>query len=497
MARELLTEGKYDEARKAAEQALRFNPVSPEAESLAGQAELALDHTDQAQRHLERALALQPSAVDARRALGKVFLRRGLFNKAQVEFEDILSSQPGDFFSRYSLGICFVRQRRLAEALREFQEAYRVNSSDPALLLALLDTYIGLHEIRQASATLAELNGRLTNQPGQRMQIAALLVKESAYSLAAEEFERLTAANPDSDELKYDLALAYYRAGEETQASMVLKNMLAADDDAELEDLLGDVEERAQNHAAALVAFRRAMQLGPQNEEYRFDYAQCLENQWDLAAAADVFQAGVLDFPSSAKMWLGLGATYYLAGRYSQAAQSLLKAARIAPGAPEVYRLLGLAYEAAGPFQKRIADRFSRYLISNPPDAPAHYYYAKILIERNQQAEAQSLTEARRELEQAIKLDPNLAEAHGELGVLLSMQGQFHAACGQLQRAVRLDPESSAAYYELSRTYRKLGENGHAQDALREFQRLKATQRRKLDQDAVRSFLARAKHEDP
>jgi tetratricopeptide (TPR) repeat protein len=493
MAREFLRQGKYDQARKAAEQALKFDPGSPEAESLAGQAELALDHLEAARKHLERALALQPSDIDARRALGELFLKQGYFKKAQLEFEAVLASKPDDFLSRYSVGVSLVLQRQLPQALREFQQAYQLNSSNPGLLLALLDTYIRLDEKRQASTTLAALDRRLVNRPDQRMQIAALLVKESAFGLAAEEFERLRAANRDSYELNYDLALAYYRAGKEAQASEVLRNLLARKDDAELEDLLGDVEERADNHAGAVAAFRRAMELAPQDERDRFDYALCLESQWDLAAAARAFQRGILDFPNSARMWLGLGATYYLAGRYKEAAQTLLQAARVAPGAPEVYRLLGLAYEAAGPFQGAIADRFSHYVISNPEDAIAHYYYAKILIERNPPAEAQRLTDARAQLEQAIRLDPKLADPHTELGVLFVIEGRLHAASQELETAVQLDPESSAAYYELARIYRKLGDTGHAQLALRNFQRLKARQKRNSDQDAVRSFLARTK----
>jgi tetratricopeptide (TPR) repeat protein len=494
-AREFLRQGKYDEARKAAEDALHSDPQSPCAESLAGQAELGLGHLEAAQKHLEHALALQPADTDARRALGEVFLTQGRFDQARLEFQRILASRPDDFFSRYSLGISFALQHRLPQALIEFQQAYRLDSSNPALLVALLDAHIRLNHKRQASTILAALDQRLINQPDQRMQIAALLVKESAYELAAEEFERLRVANPDSDELNYDLALAYYRAGRETQASALLRTLLARNDDPELEDLLGDVEERAEKHAAAVNAFRRAVQLAPKNEEYRFDYAECLEAQWDLAGAAKVFKAGILDFPSSAKMWLGLGATYYLAGRYKEAAQTLLQSARVAPDAPEVYRLLGPAYEAAGPLQEAIADRFSRYMASNPSDAMARYYYARILIERNRQGDALDLMEARRQLEQAIHLSPKLAEAHTELGVLLGMQNQFHAARRELERAVQLDPASSTAYYELARVYRKLGDMPLAQRTLRQFQQLKANQKRKLDQEAVRSYLARAKGE--
>jgi tetratricopeptide (TPR) repeat protein len=497
MAREFLKWGKHEEARKTAEQAARSNPLSPDAESLAGQAELGLGHLDAAQEHLERALALQPAAIDARRALGEVFLKQGRFNKARSEFRRVLASRPDDFFSRYSLGISFALEHRLPQALIEFQQAYQLDSSNPALLVALLDAYIKLNHDRQASAILAILDRRLMNQPNQRMQIAALLVKENAYELAAEEFERLRAMNPDSDELNYDLALAYYRAGKETQASVLLRRLLARKDDAELEDLLGDVEERAENHAAAGTAFRRAMELEPQNEGYRFDYAQCLESQWDLAAASKLFETGILDFPSSAKMWLGLGATYYLAGRYKESALTLLHAATVAPNAPEVYPLLGLAYEAAGPFQEAIADRFSRYMANNPPNAMAHYYYGKILLERSRQGDARSLKEAQRQLQQAVDLAPKLAKAHTELGVLLEMQGRFHAARAELERAVQLDPESSAAYYDLGQIYGKLGEREHSQEALRKFQLLKATQNGNLDQEAVRSFLARSKETGP
>jgi len=490
-AQEFLTQGKYQEAREAAQRALQLDSRSAETEALIGTADFALGDLDLAQKHLQRALELQPRSIATRRTLGATYLKKKRLKEARQEFELVLASHPDDFVSLCSVGLALLLDDQPSDALEHFEKAYGLKPGDPTLLIGMLEARLKLKQEAQARATLSELDRRLEPRDPRRLQLPALLVEQGYYGLAIPEFERLRALNPDSYDLNYNLALAYHRAGKEVQASALLATLLAGGENAELENLLGEVEQNRGNHARALTALRCAAELEPQNEDYRFDYAYGLLRRWALDQALEVFASATKEFPKSVKMWLGWGAAYYLAGKYEDAARTLLRAAEIAPRAPEVYYLLGRAYDAAGPHQNSVQRQFSRYMNADPKDAWAQYFYGRILAARSRQASSGDLTEAQQHLERAVALDSNLAEAHMELGNVLDMRGQIEAARGELERAVQLDPKLSAAYYRLAQVYRKLGETMSAHKAVAKFQQLKARERADLDREQIQGFLER------
>ncbi len=335
-AERLLAESKYRQAREAAERALRLEPRSAEAENLAGTAAFALGDLSAAESHLHRAVELRPALVAAHRALAVTYLAEKKLKDARREFLAVLAVEPRDFVSLYSLGVTFLLDDQPVEALKQFERASQVKPHDPTLLARKLEAHLRLKQQPQAEAALADLDSQLSEADAGREQIAALLVNQGAYPLAAHEFEFLRKAHPDSYEVNYNLALAYHRAGREADAARELRRQLAAGESAELEDLLGEVELSRGKGPEALAAYRRAVELDPRSEDYRYDYAQALVHQWALDQALQAFAEAVRDFPRSARMWLGWGATYYLAGKYPEAAQTLLKAAEVAPGRPEV-----------------------------------------------------------------------------------------------------------------------------------------------------------------
>ncbi len=490
-AQSYLEQKDYRQAREAAREALRLDPRSAEAENLLGTAEYGLGNPGMAQEHLERALELDSGLIAARRTLGAIFLKQKRLEDARRNFELVLAADPRDLVSLYSLGLISLLDGRPAAALEQFGKALKLKPGDPTVLLGVLEAQLKMKQKAQAAATLSELDTKLGDRDPRRTELAALLVSQGAYDLAVPEFERLRAIQPDSQETNYNLALAYHRAGKEAEASALLESLLARQENAELEDLLGEVRESRGHQAQALEAFRRAVELEPRNEDYRFDYARALVGQGATNQALEVFTGAAKDFPRSLRMLLGWGATYYLAGKYREAAQTLLRAAEIAPEAPEVYYLLGRAYDAAGPLQGAIAERFAAYLKNAPEDAWARYFYGRILRAGGEANGSEALAEAQQQLERAIQLDPNLAEARVELGHVLEMRGRLEAARKELERAVEIDPRSSAAYYRLAQVYRQLGETARAQNAAQKFQQLKAEEGTNPERERIRGFFER------
>jgi len=349
----------------------------------------------------------------------------------------------------------------------------RTQSTDLAALTDLLDKQLGANRLAQAAITLSEIDRTLAEHDVRRVPIAQLLVRHNAYGLAVSEFETLHRADPKSYEFSYDLALAYHRAGQNSRASTFLQDLLATNESAELEDLMGEIEQSRGAMAGALTAFRRATELNPKSEDYRLHYGQALVNQGNLRDAVGVFAAAAKDLPQSAQVWMAWGGTLYLLGRFEESAQKLLHAAEIAPQNPRVYFLLGRAYDAAGSRRDVILLQFERYLSQGPRDAWAEYFYGKILAERAAQGSSQDLDKAQLHVERALALDSTLSEAHAELGSILDTRGHLDAAKRELEEATRLDRSSSIAYYRLAHVYRELGQNDKAREAIEKFNQLK------------------------
>ena len=58
--------------------------------------------------------------------------------------------------------------------------------------------------------------------------------------------------------------------------------------------------------------------------------------------------------------------------------------------------------------------------------------------------------EAAAYLSEAIRLDPNYADAHYNMSQVMFRQGQFDAAVKHLSRAVQLKPDGAQAHYKLA-----------------------------------------------
>jgi tetratricopeptide (TPR) repeat protein len=493
-ARVQLNGGKYAQASETAKGALKLNPRSAEAQSLVGQAEFALGNLSAAEERLREALKINPGQADARRTLGATYLRQKRFEAAQEQFEAVLRSSPDDGACLYGLGFALLSQHKPSQALGPLIKAQHLNPADPDLLTGILQAYLEMGQRAQAEAVLAELNRHLAGNESQQMQLAAFLVHQGDYHLAIVQFKNLLKSNPPSYDLNYNLALACHRAGEEDQAAAQIHKMLVQGGNAELENLLGEVEASRGNYPQSLAAYRQAAILQPGTEEYQLDYATELALHSNPAEALKNYAAGVKSFPNSANWWMGLGGCYYLVGKYKEAAEALLHASQLASGNTNVYAMLGLAYDAAGPLKKPIAERFEDYLKTHPGDATSHYFYGKILIDENQGKAGGNLERAQHELNKAVELNPNLAQAHLELAKILKMRGDTRAARTQLETVVKLDPESSDAYYQLMQVCRKLGQTREAAIAAEKFQRLKNLKEKGSSKEQVRRLLSGAKH---
>jgi tetratricopeptide (TPR) repeat protein len=113
---------------------------------------------------------------------------------------------------------------------------------------------------------------------------------------------------------------------------------------------------------------------------------------------------------------------------------------------------------------------YEQALRLDPKDAKAHGNLGNALADQGR------LDEAIRHYEQALRLDPKLAPAHYNLGTALHKQGRLDEAIRHYEQALRLDPKNALAHCGLGGVLRRQGRFEEALAALKRGHELGAKQ---------------------
>ena len=310
-----------------------------------------------------------------------------------------------------------------------------------------------------------------------RHALASFYLHYGRLDAAIPHLERARAIDPGHYESGYDLAVALQQSGRLDRARQQVRGMLAARETAELRNLLGDIEEQGGNFTAAAEAYQRAAHMDA-TEEHLFDWGNNLVQMRAFEPAAEVFTAAIARHPKSARLHVGLGIAHYSRGQYESAVRSFCEAADLEPKDPRPYQFLGEMYGVAPELATEISARLARFVKAQPRNALAHFQYAMSLW-KTPEAAAQAATMRRVELllRRATVLDPRMAKAYFELGTLLADQKRYAEAIPELRQAVRLQPDLSQAHYRLAQAYQRTGQKALAAKQFEIFEQLKATAR--------------------
>ena len=287
--------------------------------------------------------------------------------------------------------------------------------------------------------------------------------------------ERARALDPAHYANGYDLALAYLETGALDAARQQVRRMLEAKETAELLNLLGDVDARAGDYAAAAVGYQRAAHMAP-TEEHLFDWGDNLLHLRAYDDAVDVFTASIRRHPKSARLHIGLGIAQYSRGNHEQAVTSFCTAADLAPADPRPYAFLGEMYGVSPAQSDEITKRLARFVGLKPTDANGQYYYAMSLWRAPATGDGPDLARVEALLRKAVALDARHAKARVQLGILLSEQRRWPEAIEALKAAIALEPDLAQAHFRLAQAYRRTGQASLADRELAIFEKLKARQ---------------------
>ena len=284
--------------------------------------------------------------------------------------------------------------------------------------------------------------------------------------------ERAAQLKPGDYQNSYQLALACASLGDYVRARTDVEKLLASDNKAELHHLLADIEEKQGHPVEAVHEYQRAAELRA-SEPNLFDWGAELLLHSAVEPAIEVFTKGNQLFPRSSRMLMGLGVAQYGRGSYEDAVKSLCQASDLNPDDPTPYVFLGRLQAANTVASQDSTERLARFARLQPNNALAAYYHA-VSLWRQRKASDDAATSSQVEslLEKAVQLDPKLAPAYLQLGIVLGERKKHPEAISAYQMAIEADPRLEQAHYRLAQAYRQAGEPAMAQKELQTYEAL-------------------------
>lgn len=257
----------------------------------------------------------------------------------------------------------------------------------------------------------------------------------------------------------------------DVQTSEQLRKLIASNDQAQLHNQLGHVEENSGHSLEALQQFQRAAEMDPSERNF-FDWGTQLLVHRAAEPAAQVFAKGNRLHPQSVRLLTGLAVAEYAQGLYGAAVDHLCQASDLDPHDPVPYTFLG---RMRNPDVKRSADamaKLKRYAELYPNDALANYYYAVSLWNQpNGSTSPATSVQVEQLLRKSLAIDSKFAPSYLQLGVIDATRQQFAEAASMFEKAIAADPSVSEAHYRLAQAYRRLGQGDKAQRELEIYQR--------------------------
>jgi len=437
---------------------------------------------------------------EAHHNLGLALLTVHDASRATSELRAAIAEKPDSASSHFALGTLLYNEKKLAPAATEFDAVIKIDPNFPGAVISRAQVLIAQGN---AAAAVALLESALAQPPPAEQLVPVAVALGLAYSQtgeaskAAQTLQQLIASRPDSADAHMGLGTVYAETKPANLEAAIteFRDALRLDrskDEARL--ALGRALISQQKYSEALVPLREYTEHEPR--DFQGYYAEGLAyrglRQWDSSIAS--LQRAVRLGPESYEVRYELGVVLAEAGQNEQAIRELQIAEKIRPTAPDPHdqlaRLLaqtgpqelarkehaeyaalisrGDPDAAAGKFNARAnellaagnaraaADAYRSALRANPKNPQLHYNLSLALDQLGDRA-----TE-RQELEKAIQLDPELAVAHNQLGVLDLQSNRTSEAEQEFKKAIAGDPRYAEAQNNLGVLYSREGKDQDA-----------------------------------
>ncbi len=463
--------GKLEQAEPMFAKAVRYGPREPQLRIAWARILTRLHRFPDASKALTG--VTPPKAADQRilffRLRAAIAEGLGSATDAAGNMESALAVQPDNVGLQLAAAVANLHAQNWKRAAG-LAESIFAKTRNPDAGIVTLQAQLGGHA--DPTHTLQAL--RTIPMPAEqelalRQRLAEILIAQGQTTEAVTDLKRaaeLDSSNPDT---YFNLALAEFRAGKTKDALESAERSKKIKDSAEIEGLLGDIQEALGDNLAAVRSYQAALAMGPGDENHHLALALEFIRHRNFEPAKLVLQQAEKSFPNSWRVQVGLGMVEYFVGTKADASNLLLRAMDLASDPELPLRYLGEVEldETAAPDPPAV-ERICAYAKAHPTSARAQSYCGALMFRNDfasrDTSRADDIVRRLSFAATSLKDDPT---PHCELGKVYDWLEKWESASKEFEACTRLNPNSVQAHYRLSQVYRHLGETDRSREELK------------------------------
>lgn len=417
-ARNAELNGRYDEAQEAYEKATVCDGRSDYIVRRLAALLLKIGKKKQAIHWMEKLIAEKPHEIELKVFLADLYASVDELSKAAAIYEQVLANDPKNDTVMLKLGKLYLKNLEYTKARNIFE---RLVKNTP-------DSFAGYYYL-------------------------ARLYRELGYADKASAAYQRTMDIDWSVPLALEAAGFYEQQGDDKEAIIIYKKILAGDEEDEF--AVGRLVRIYMKHNESDKALNllRSLRNGTlDSQKIDFTIGRIYMEQKDYAKAIALFKQMLERNPELdvAKSLLGLA--YYESGDVQRAKDLLLKIGPDDEGYTEVTSLLVKIYEKEGKI-KEAAHLLRKAISKTSEDEQLNFYFALAgLYEANKQP-----GETEKVFEEVISHFPDSVEAYLQYGMFMERTGRPNGAMSQMQKVLSIDPDNILALNYVGYTWADQG----------------------------------------
>jgi tetratricopeptide (TPR) repeat protein len=462
----LARQGKLPEAEQELQEAVRSAPAVAPYRAQLGSILGLQGRWKEALENFQKAVELDPGDLNFRRETAAVEWQLGLMTSAEKNLQFVLTKHPGDSGAILLLGLVKEKTGDYANAAELLDSQFELVASQPDRTVALFHSIVESGQSEKIAKILEVLrvhasDSHWANATGQCIQIA---VTGGDLDTSRALFALIPDNDPGRPAAGVQLARIFYSRGQVSQAKELLLRLaeqsVASPD---VQALLGNCFESEHQPALALQAYQQAIEASPKRVDYYQDAISLLLDLGKTSDALVLVNRALVIAPADARPWLWKGNAELRTHRYKDAIASYTHSAALDNSSVDPILGIAAVHYVAGQRDAALAE-YKSGIGRFPNEARLYIAYAEMLLGSPDSLKLQS--EAASLLEKAVKLAPQSAEAHYQMGQLALRQSRLKDAEADLLHSLQSDPDQSKAHFALSTVYRRMG---RVDDAAKQF----------------------------